>query len=180
MDIICIATSIIYAFDTHAKHSNPQVHHLSYDAIIRNHEHYCNMEFIKINSIYKSILKLVLLFQTLQLIAQRPIASIYEKTQKYLLIKVHEEWKLKATCAHNPAHVSKLKQLTKRQLETHIREPSLWEWTKDYPISFLSPPTWREQCSRAVILAEVKRIKGLHHLPQDCTSSGRGVETKLQ
>ena len=52
MDIICIATSI---------------------NII------CNMEFIKVNIIYKSILKLVLLFQTLQLIAQRPIASIYEK-----------------------------------------------------------------------------------------------------
>ena len=79
MDIICIATSIIYAFYTHGKHSNPQEHHLSYDAIIRNHEHYCNMEFIKVNIIYKSILKLVLLFQTLQLIAQRPIASIYKK-----------------------------------------------------------------------------------------------------
>ena len=65
MDIICIATSIVYAFNTHGKHSNPQAHHLSYDAIIRNHEHYCNMEFIKENSIYKSILKLVLLFQTL-------------------------------------------------------------------------------------------------------------------
>ena len=87
MDIICIATSIIYAFNTHGKHSNPQAHHLSYDAIIRNHEHCCNMEFIKVNNIYKSILKLVLLFQTLQLIAQKPIASIYEKTQKYLLIK---------------------------------------------------------------------------------------------
>ena len=72
MDIICIATSIIYAFDTHSKHSDSQAHHLSYDAIIRNHEHYCN-------STYKSILKFVLLFQTLQLIAQRPIASIYEK-----------------------------------------------------------------------------------------------------
>ena len=91
MDIIYIVTSIIYAFDTHGKHPNPQNHHLSYDVIIRNHEHYCNMEFIKVNIIYKSILKLVLLFQTLQLIAQRPIASIYEKTQKYLLIKVHEE-----------------------------------------------------------------------------------------
>ena len=87
MDIICIATSIIYAFDTHGKHLNLQAHHLSYDVIIRNHEHYCNMEFIKVNSIYKSILKFVLLFQTLQLIAQKPIASIYEKTQKYLLIK---------------------------------------------------------------------------------------------
>ena len=81
MDIICIATSIIYAFDTHSKHSDSQAHHLSYDAIIRNHEHYCNMDFIKVNIIYKSILKLVLLFQTLQLIAQRPITSIYEKPQ---------------------------------------------------------------------------------------------------
>ena len=79
MDIICIATSIIYAFDTHGKYSNPRAHHLSYDAIIRNHEHYCNIKFIKENSIYKSILKLVLLFQTLQLITQMPIASIYEK-----------------------------------------------------------------------------------------------------
>ena len=71
------------AFDTYGKHSNPQDHHLSYDAIIRNHEHYCKMEFIKINIkiniIYKSILKLVLLSQILQLIAQMPIASIYEK-----------------------------------------------------------------------------------------------------
>ena len=32
---------------------------------------------------------------------------------------------------------------------------------------------------RAVILAEVKRMKRPHHLPQDCTSSGRGTETKL-
>ena len=81
MDIICIATSIIYIYDTHGKHSNPQDHHLSYDAIIRNHEHYCNMEFIKVNTIYKSILKLILLFQTVLLIAQRLIASIYEKPQ---------------------------------------------------------------------------------------------------
>ena len=79
MDIICIVTSIIYTFNIHGKHSNPQDHHLSYDAIIRNHEHYCNMEFIKEICIYKSILKLVLLFQTLQLIAQRPITSIYKK-----------------------------------------------------------------------------------------------------
>ena len=81
MDIICIATSIIYAFDTLGKHSNPQDHHLSYYAIIRNHEHFFNLEFIKVNIIYKSILKLVLLFQTLQLIAQRLIASIYERPQ---------------------------------------------------------------------------------------------------
>ena len=73
------------------------------------------MKFIIVNVTYKGILKLVLLFQTLQLIAQRPIASIYEKTKKYLLIKVYEEWKLMATCAHNPAHASKPKQKTPQE-----------------------------------------------------------------
>ena len=68
----------------------------------------------------------------------------------------------------------------KEQLGTHTRELSLWEWTKGYPISLQPPSAWREQCPRAVILAEVKRMKGLHHLPQDCTSNGRGAETKLQ
>ena len=38
-----------------------------------------DMEFIIVDVTYKGILKLVLLFQTFQLIAQRPIASIYEK-----------------------------------------------------------------------------------------------------
>ena len=70
----------------------------------------CNIEFVKVNIIYKSILKLFLLFQTLQQIAQRPIASIYEKPKKYLLIKVHEERRPMAICAHNPAHESKPKQ----------------------------------------------------------------------
>ena len=67
----------------------------------------------------------------------------------------------------------------KKQLGTHTREPSLWEWTKGYLRNFLSPPTWREQCPRAVISAEAKRMMELHHLPQNCASSGRRVETKL-
>ena len=181
MDIICIATSILYAFDTHGKHSNPLAHHLSYDAIIRNHEHYCNMEFIKENIIYKSILKLVLLFQILQLLLKGPL-QVFMKNPKIFTNKIHEEWKAMATCVHNPAHVSKPKQktqLTKRQLETHTKEPSLWEWTKGCPINFLPPSAWREQCPRVVISVEVKRMKRLHDLPQNCTSSGRGVETKL-
>ena len=39
MVIICITTSIIYTFHTHGKYSNPQTHHLNYNAIIRNHKH---------------------------------------------------------------------------------------------------------------------------------------------
>ena len=133
----------------------------------------CNIEFTKVNIIYKSILKFVLLFQTLQQIAQRPIASIYEKPKKYLLIKVHEEWKPMAICAHNPAHVSKTqaKNTSKRQrrvekqplfipnqkeqLGTHTRELSLWEWTKGCTINFLSPSTWHEQCPRAITSTKV-------------------------
>ena len=40
------------------------------------------MEFIIVSGIYKSVSKLVLLIQTLQLIAQMPIAIIYEETEK--------------------------------------------------------------------------------------------------
>ena len=69
------------------------------------------MKFITVNITYKGILKLVLLFQTLQLIAQRPIASIYEKTKKYLLIKVHGNM-CKQPSPREPAHVSKPKQKT--------------------------------------------------------------------
>ena len=66
---------LCHDIDTHGKYSNPQAQHLHYDAVIRNHERYLQY------GIYKSIWKLVLLFQILQLIAQRPIASIYEKIQ---------------------------------------------------------------------------------------------------
>ena len=62
------------------KYSNPQARHLNYDVVIRNLEHR-NMEFIIVSVIYKNYLKLIILFQTIQLIAQRPIASIYEKIQ---------------------------------------------------------------------------------------------------
>ena len=54
--------------------------YLHYDVVIRNHKHYLQYG-IHGERFTKSILKLVLLFQILQLIAQRPIASIYEKTQ---------------------------------------------------------------------------------------------------
>ena len=40
------------------------------------------MEFIIVSVIPKSVLKLVMSFQTLQLIAQKLIAIIYEETQK--------------------------------------------------------------------------------------------------
>ena len=49
-----------------------------------------DMECIIVNVIYKDILKLIILFQTLQLIAQRPITNIYENHKYLLIIKVHE------------------------------------------------------------------------------------------
>ena len=101
------------------------------------------MKFIVVNITYKGILKLVLSFQTLQLIAQRPIANIFEKPKKYLLIKVHGNMCTQLS-PREPAHVSKPKKKTlvggkrlrvgkqslfipnqKGQLETHTKEPNL-------------------------------------------------------
>ena len=69
--------------------------------------------------------------------------------------------------------------LTKETTRAPTRGASLWGWTRGYPISFLPPSNWREQCLRAVISAKVKRMKRVHHLSQDCTSSGRGAKIKL-
>ena len=49
-----------------------------------------DMECIIVNVIYKGNLKLIILFQRLQLIAQRPITNIYENHKYLLIIKVHE------------------------------------------------------------------------------------------
>ena len=122
MYIICIATSIIYTFNTHGKYSNPQDHHLSYDAIIRNHKRYLQ------HKIYQSKYYLQKYFETCPIISNittncpKAHCKYLWKTQKYLLIKVHKEWKSMAICAHNPAHVSKLKQknASKRQRRTTL------------------------------------------------------------
>ena len=118
IDIICIATSIIYAFDTHGKHSNPQAHHLSYDVIIRNHEHYCRMEFIKENSIYKSIFETCPIVSNITTNCSKAHCKYLWKTQKYLLIKSmrnENPWQHVHTTQPMWASPSKKhKQLTKR------------------------------------------------------------------
>ena len=95
------------------------------------------MEFIIVSVIYKSVLKLVLLFQTLQLIAQRPIASIYEETQKMftnkspLGIKTNGNMRIQLNpCKQETPIEGKKEQALfspnqKEQLGTHTREPSL-------------------------------------------------------
>ena len=92
-----------------------------------------------VNVVCKGILKLILLFQILQLIAQRPITNIYENPKYLLIIKVHEGWKPMATCVvdvhfvgwtqpnpKGPAHMSKPnpKNSSKRQ-RTENRQPAL-------------------------------------------------------
>ena len=113
------------------------------------------------------------------------------KNQKYLLIKVHGNMCTQPSpCEQAQAKNTSRRQRRvgkqplfipnqKKQLGTHTRERSLWGWTKGCPISFLSPSAWREQCPRAITSVEVKRMKGLHHLPQYCTSRRRGAKTKL-
>ena len=110
------------------------------------------MEFIIVSVIYKSVLKLVLLFQTLQLIAQRPIAIIYEESKKMFTnkspwgIKTHDNMRTQLnSCEQETPAGGKGEQLMlspnqKEQLGTHTRKPSLWEWTKGCPLNFLSPP----------------------------------------
>ena len=113
------------------------------------------MEFIIVSVIYKSVLRLVLLFQTLQLIVQRPIASIYEETRKKKKkftnkspwgIKTHGNMRSQLSpCEQEAPPEGKGEQPMfspnqKEQLGTYIREPSLWEWTKGCLLNFLSPP----------------------------------------
>ena len=43
-----------------------------------------------VNVVYEGIFNLILLFQMLQLIAQRPITNIYENPKYLLIINVHE------------------------------------------------------------------------------------------
>ena len=78
MDIICITTSIIYTFNNRGKTFKPTS---SSFKIIRNHEHYLQYGIHHSKCYLQKYLKLVLLFQTIQLIAQRPITRIYEETQ---------------------------------------------------------------------------------------------------
>ena len=95
---ICITTSIIFTFNTHGKYSNPHAHHLNYGAIIRNHEHYLQYR------IHHSKCYLQRYFETCYIVSNittncpKAHCNYLWKTQKYLLIKVHEEWKLMATC----------------------------------------------------------------------------------
>ena len=110
MYIICIVTSIIYTFNTHGKHSNPQDHHLSYDAIIRNHEHYLQQRIHQNKYYLQKYFETCCIVSNITTNCLKARCKYVWKTQKYLLIKVHEEWKPMAIYAQYPVHVSKPKQ----------------------------------------------------------------------
>ena len=164
------------------------------------------MKFIIVNVTYKGILKLVLLFQTLQLIAQRPIASIYEKKPKlftnkspwgikthgkhvlWLFCRMHTSWPKRTSPVQKTLEEGKELRVDnqplfitnqKEQLKTYTREPSPCEWTKGCSISFLPPSTWREQYPRVVMSTEVWRMMELHHFSQDYTSSKKGAKNQI-
>ena len=149
------------------KHSNPQVHHLNYYKPwtlfeIWNSSCKCYLQ---------NYLKLVILFQTIQLIAQRPIASIYEKKPKlftnkspwgiktygkhvlWLFCRMHTTWPKRTSPVQKTLEEGKELRVDnqplfitnqKEQLKTYTREPSPCEWTKGCPINFLPLSTWRE------------------------------------
>ena len=83
------------------------------------------MKFIIANITYEGNLKLVLLFQTLQLIARRPIASIYEKTKKYLLIKVHGNMCTQPS-PREPVHVNKPKRKNTSRRQKRVGKQPLF------------------------------------------------------
>ena len=78
MVIICIITSIIYAFNTHGKYSNPQTHHLNYDAIIRNHKHYLQYGIHHSKSYLQRYFETCPIVSNITTNCPRPTASIYE------------------------------------------------------------------------------------------------------
>ena len=98
MVIICITTSIIYIFNAHGKYSIPQAYHLNYDAIVRSHEQYLWY------GIYHSKCYLQRYFETCPIVSNittnfpKAHCKYLWKSKEYLLIKVHEEWKLMTTC----------------------------------------------------------------------------------
>ena len=113
------------------KHSNPQAHHLNYDTIIRNHEHWLQY------GIHHSKYHLQKYFETCPVVSN--LTTNYPKAHyKYLwknpnysLTKVHEEWKLMTNmcclgCTQpgpkGLAHVSQPKP------KKHQQEAKDWEW----------------------------------------------------
>ena len=122
MVIICITTSIIYTFNTHSKYSIPQAYHLNYDAIIRNHEHYLQY------GIHHSKCYLQKYFETYPIISNitnnclKAHCKYLWKTQKYLLIKDHEEWKPMATCVVDVHFVGCTQPSSKEP--THVSKPN--------------------------------------------------------
>ena len=165
MDIICIMTSIIYTFNTRGQTFKPTS---SSFKLLETMNIICKMEFI-IRLLMKVFWNMSYCFKHYNW--PKAHCKYLRKNPKYSLTKVHEEWKPLANmcclgCAQlgpkGPAHVSKPKPKNHQQeaknwewATSPCSSLTLWEWTKGCPTSFLPPSTWREQCPRAVILAEV-------------------------
>ena len=122
MDIICIVTSIIYTFNIHGKHSNPQDHHLSYDAIIKNHEHYLQ------HRIHQSKYYLQKYFETCPIVSKittncpKAHCKYLWKTQKIFTNK--SPWGMKThgnMCTQpSPCEQAQAKNTSKRQRRTAL------------------------------------------------------------
>ena len=122
MVIICITTSVIYIFNAHSKYSIPQTYHLNYDMIIRNYEHYLRY------GIHNSKCYLRRYFETYPTVSNittnylKAHCKYLWKPKKYLLIKVHEEWKPMATCVVDIYFVG-CTQLNPKE-PTHVSKPN--------------------------------------------------------
>ena len=87
---------LCHNINAHGKYSNPQDHHLNYDAIIRNHV-YCSQYRIHHNEGYlqRHFGNLSYYFQNYNELIKGPL-QVSIKNPKYVLTKVHKELKTMA------------------------------------------------------------------------------------
>ena len=181
MVIICITTSIIFTFNTHGKYSIPQVYHLNYDVIIRNHEHYLRY------GIHRSKCYLQRYFETCPIVSNistncpKANCKYLWKTQKYLLIKVHEEWKLMATCVIDVHFVgcTQPSPCEQAQSKRFQQEAEDWKWT---PALVHPWPkySWRPLQENQVFEEELEIVPSAFCHPLPDVNSAQGLWYQLK
>ena len=101
MVTIYIPIFIIFIFKVHGNYSIPQAHHLNYDVIIRNHKHYLWLEFIIFKNSKCYLQKHFEAYAIILNITTHCPKTHHKypwKPKNLLIIRVHEGWKLMATC----------------------------------------------------------------------------------
>ena len=164
IDIICTTTSIIYTFNTRGQTFKPTS---SSFKLLKTMNIICNMEFIIDSAIYKSIETCPIILNNTTNCQKAYCKYLWKKPKLFtnkspwgikthgkhvlwLFCRMHTTWPKRTSPIQKTSTKGKGLRVDnqplfitnqKEKLETHTREPSLWEWTKGCPISFLPPST---------------------------------------